>query len=122
MGAEARPRPCVVVPAAGVALVGLAAARLATGPGPGPGPLWFAVAVGAAGAGLAVWGIARLRRARAARPDLTWWGFLRAELVTLGVGAVWVSVWLALPADRRDGLARFVREVFELIHVARGHP
>ena len=40
----------------------------------------------------------------------------------LGVAAVWLPVWAALPAEQRDGLVRAVRESFELVHVARGHP
>jgi hypothetical protein len=121
VGVEAQHRPGVVVPATGVLMVGLSGARLLAGPGPGPGGPWFAVAVGAAGAGLAVWGFARLRRARAARPDRSWWGLLRVELVALGVAAVWLPVWAALPANQRDGLMRSFREAFELVHVARGH-
>ena len=120
MGVEAQHSPGVVVPATGVLMVGLSAARLLTGPGPGPGGPWFAVAVGAAGAGLAAWGLARLRRARAARPDRSWWGLLRADLVALGVAAVWLPAWAALPAEQRNGLVRSAREALELVHVARG--
>ncbi|HKB02685.1 MAG TPA: hypothetical protein VKD90_10725 [Gemmataceae bacterium] len=103
-------------------MVGLAAARLLAGPGPGPAGPWFAVAVGAAGAGLALWGFARLRRARAVRADWSWWGLLRTELVALGIATVWLTVWVALPAEQRDALVRSMREAFELVHVARGHP
>lgn len=122
MGAEAQPRASVLVPLTGLAMVGLSAVRLMTGPGPGPAGPWFAVAVAVAGSRLAVWGFARFRRARAARPDVSWWRLLRAELVAVGVAAVWLPVWVALPADRRDGLVQTAREAFELVHIARGHP
>jgi hypothetical protein len=101
-------------------MMGLAAARLATGPGAGPAGPWFAVAIGAAGAGLALWGFARLRRARAARPDLSWWGYLRAELVALGLAAALLPGWAALPPGQRDGVVQATREWFELVHVSRG--
>jgi hypothetical protein len=120
MGVEAEARAGVVLPATGVAMVGLAAARLLAGPGPGPGGPEFAIGIGVTGAGLAVWGFARLRRARAARPDLSWCGLLRAELVALGVAAVWLPVWVSLPEEHRDALFRFAREALELVHIARG--
>jgi hypothetical protein len=121
VGVEAQHRPGVVVPATGVLMVGLSAARLLVGPGAGPAGPWFAVAVGTAGAALAVWGFARLCRARVARPNRSWWRLLRTDLVALGVAAVWLAVWAALSAEQRDGLVRSVREAFELVHVARGH-
>ena len=118
MAVEVLPRPGVVLPATGLAIVGLAVARLVAGPGPGgPGA---AVAIGVAGAGLALWGLARLRRARAARPDLSWWGFLRGELVALVLAAVLLPAWTAVPQQQRDGFVQAAREWFELIHVARG--
>ena len=120
MGVEAQPHPDIVLPATGVIMFGLSTAWLLAGPGPGPGGPWFAVAVGAAGTGLAAWGFARLRRARAARPDRSWWGLLRAELVALGLAAVWLPAWAAFPAGQRDGMMRAAREAFELAHVARG--
>jgi hypothetical protein len=122
VGKGAPHRASVVLPAFGVVMVGLSAARLLAGLGPGRSGPWLAVAVGGAGAGLAVWGFTRLRRARAAHPDRSWWGLLRAELVALGLAAVWLPIWTALPAEQRDGLVQSVREGFELVHVAGGHP
>ena len=118
MGLEAQSRPDIVVPLTGVLMLGLAAARLTTGPGPG-GP-WFAIAVGAAGMGLSLWGFARLRRARAARSDVSWCRLLRAELVAFGVVAIWLPVWASLPEEYRDALLQFAQEAFELVTIARG--
>ena len=74
MGIEGLSRPTVVLPATGVAMSGLAVARLASGPVPG-----------------------------AAGPDLSWWGFLRAELIALGIAAVGLPAWAAL--SRGSGTA-----------------
>ena len=120
MGVVAQPNPGVIIPVTGVLMVGLSTARLLAGPGPGIGGAWFAIAVGAVGAGLAVWGFARLRRAQAARPDRSWWGVLRTDLISFGVAAVCLYGWTNLSAEQRDGVVRTIREVFELIHVARG--
>jgi hypothetical protein len=119
---EARSRPGFVPLACGVLGMVQAAAVLATGQDLGPGRRWLAVAFGAAGAGLATWGWARLRKARVARPDLSWWAFLRGELIAVGVAAVAIPAWLALPQERRDWLMRAALDLFELLHVARGHP
>jgi hypothetical protein len=118
---EAQPHPGIVVPTTGVALVVLALARLVIDPGPRPGGLWLAAAVGVAGAGLALWGIGRLRRARAVRRGLSWWSLLRSELVALGLAAALLPAWAALPQGQRDGLMRAIHEWSELIHAARGH-
>jgi hypothetical protein len=119
---ESQPRPGFVPLASGVYVLVQAAAVLATGQDLGPGRRWLAVAYGAAGAGLATWGTARLRRARAARPDLSWWAFLRGELIAVGVATVAIPAWLALSQERRDWLMRVARDLFELVQVARGHP
>jgi hypothetical protein len=122
VGVEAPPRADIVVPAIGVAMLGLSAAQVAAGPGRWPGGPEYAVAVCAAGVGLALVCFAQLRRARAANPGQSWWRLLLDELVPLGVAAVWLSVWLAIPAESRDAILRSAREAFELIHLARGHP
>jgi hypothetical protein len=119
---EAQTRPGFVPLACGVLVLVQTAALLATDQDLGPGRRWLAVACEAAGAGLSWWGTARLRRARAAYPDLSWWAFLRGELIAVGVAAVAIPAWLALPQERRDWLMRAALDLLELVHRARGHP
>ena len=115
--------PAVVfVPATGLIMLGLAVARLVAGPGPGMCGPWFAVAIGIAGTGLAAWGFGRLRRLRAACPHRPWRELTRADLAAVGIVAVWLSVWSSLTAEQREEAMRSVRDAFELVHVARGHP
>jgi hypothetical protein len=119
VGVEAELRPIILVPLFGLGMVGLAVARLTLGPGPGwP---WLAVAVGATGAGIAVWGVNLLRRAKAARPGVSWWGLLRGQLAALVLAVALAPVVNVVPQGERDELMRTLREWFELVHVARGH-
>jgi hypothetical protein len=100
-------------------MVGLAVARLVSGPGPGgPGR---AAAVGASGVALAAWGVGRLRRAKAARPGVSWWGLLRGQVAALGVAAALLPATAAVPQAERDDRLRAAREWFELVHAARAH-
>jgi hypothetical protein len=109
----------LVCMACGAALFGLSAARVATGWNPGPGRPWFEVGNCAAGVALGLWGWARLRRARATRPDLTWWQFLRDDLIGLGVGGVLLVGVLVMPPEQRDSLWKALLEVAELMGKAR---
>jgi hypothetical protein len=106
----------------GAMVIGLSAARVATAWVPGPERILFEVGHCAIGAGLGLWGWSRLRRAKATRPELSWRQFLQADLIGLGVVAAVLAAVMAIPADRREGLARSAREAFELVHAARGHP
>ena len=94
---------------------------LLIGPGPGPGGPGLAVSVGVTGAVLVLWGVGRLRRAKAAHPGVSWWGLLRGELALFTVAAALLPAGSAVPQGERDGLLRAAREWFELIHAARGH-
>jgi len=118
---KTQPRLGILVSLTGVGLIGLAVARLVIGPGPGPGGPLLAVTVGATGAVLTLWGAGRLRRAKAARPGVSWWRLLRGELATFAVAAALLPAGAAIPQGERDGFMRAAREWFELIHVARGH-
>jgi hypothetical protein len=113
-------RPGVSLIAFGAMVIGLSAARVATAWDPGPGRALFEVGSCAAGAAVGVWGWVRLRRARAARPDLSWRQFLQADLIGLGIVAGLLAALMAMPADRREGLARSLRELVELTGAARG--
>ncbi len=68
----------------GAVFLGLSAARLGSAWAPGPGWPLYELGSCAAGAVLGWWGWCRLRRAKAARPDLSWREFLRADLIGLG--------------------------------------
>jgi hypothetical protein len=121
MGAEPKPRLGILVALTGVGLVGLGVARLLIGPGPGPGGPVLAVSVGVTGAVMVLWGFWRLRRAKAARPGMSWWGLLRGELAVFAVAAALLPAGAAVPQGVRDDFVQVAREWFELIHVARGH-
>ena len=121
MRTEPQPRLGILVALTGVGLVGLGVARLVIGPGPGPGGPVFAVTVGATGAVMVLWGVRRLRRAKAARPGVSWWGLLRSELAVFAVAAALLPAGAAVPQGTRDEFVQVAREWFELIHVARGH-
>jgi hypothetical protein len=84
--------------------------------------LLVALSNGAVGAGLTFWGWSRLRRAKAGRPDLTWWQFLYHDLILLGVGGVILAVVAAIPPEELGALVRSLLEVAEALRNARGHP
>lgn len=121
MEVKPQPRLGILVALTGLGLVGLAVARLVIGPGPGPGGLGIAVSVGVTGAVMVLWGVWRLRRAKAARPGMSWWGLLRGELAVFAVAAALLPAGAALPQGARDDFVQAAREWFELIHAARGH-
>jgi hypothetical protein len=115
-------RPGVGLIAVGAMVIGLSAARVATDRAAGPGRLPFEVGHCALGAGLGLWGWSRLRRAKAARADQSWREFLQADLIRLGVMVALLAAVLALPADRRENLARSLFELAELMIALRRHP
>ena len=118
---EARPRPGLLIPLTGVGMIGLALARLVSGPVPAASGPWAAAPAGIAGVVLTLWGIRRLRRAKAARSGVSWWGLVKREVATLGVAAALLPAAVAVPQAERDEFVQVAREWFELIHVARGH-
>jgi hypothetical protein len=108
--------------ACGALFIALSAERVATGWAPGTRGLLFEFVSCAVGAALGLWGWSRLRRAKANRPDLTWWQFLHDDLIGLGIVVVLLAVFVALSAEQRDGLLRSLREFVDLISIARGPP
>ena len=87
----------------------------------GPGGWLFEAGSCVAGAALVLWGWSRLRRAKADRPDQTWWQFLGADdLVALAVVAVLVAAFLALTREQRDAVVRSFLAFLDLIIMARG--
>jgi hypothetical protein len=104
----------------GALVVALSAVRVATDGAPGAGRALFEVVPCAVGAGVGLWGWSRLRRAKAARPDLSWRRFLQADLIGLAIVAVLLAALLAMPADQREGLWRSFRELIDLMSAARG--
>jgi hypothetical protein len=106
----------------GALIIGLSAARLATGWAPGRGWLLFEAASWAAGAVLVQWGWSRLRPAKAARPDLSWPQFLRDDLIALGIVVALLGALLALPPATREDLIRSLWEVAHRLHIVRGGP
>jgi hypothetical protein len=114
-------RPGLTFIAIGAILLGLSAARLATGWNPVPGQLWFEASHCAIGVAVGLWGWSRLRRAKAARLDLTWWQFLRHDLIVLGIGGV-LFAWVALmPPEQRNSLWKTLLELADLMGKAKGH-
>jgi hypothetical protein len=99
-------------------LILLSAVRVATFGARWP-QLLFELGICLVGAAVGRWGWARLRRAKADHPDLNWPQFLRDDIIVLGVGAVLVAVFVALPAEQRDGLLRSLREVVDWLSLVR---
>ena len=78
---------------------------------------------------LLLWGWSRLRQAKAARLGVTWWQFLRTDPLTAGVALVLVASLVAIPEEQRQRLDRslrefseVLREIAEVMHIAKGHP
>lgn len=91
--------------------------------------LLFQVVVGALGTALLLWGWSRLRQAKAARLGVTWWQFLQIDPVAAGVAVVLVASLVAIPAEQRQRLDRslrefsdLLREIVDVMHIAKGHP
>jgi hypothetical protein len=115
-------RPGVGFIAYGAVFIALAVERVATNWTTGPRSLVFEFGSYAVGSALGLWGWSRLRRAKANRPDLTWWQFLHNDLIGLGIGVVLIAGFLALSPEQRDGLVRSLREFADLVSIARGRP
>jgi hypothetical protein len=71
-------------------------------------------------AGVCWWGWHRLREAKASHPELSWWRFLRSDLICLGLIAAFLAVFAAMSKEQRDDLARSMREFYDLIEAGRG--
>src|SRR5262249_24224569 len=97
-------RPGVACMAGGAIVLGMSAVRLATNWAPGPGWLWVELVNGVVATALLLWGWSRLRRAKAARPDLNWWQFLHHELIGLAILLVVLPIFAALSEEQRHGL------------------
>jgi hypothetical protein len=67
------------------------------------------------------WGWSSLRRAKASRPDLTWWQFLKTDLPPLGLVALIVAL-VAIPSELREELIRSLQELTNSVNIARGRP
>jgi hypothetical protein len=74
----------------------------------------------AVGAALGMWGWSRLRRAKEARPDWTWWRFLEGDLRVLALFLVLAPVWLALSPEQRDQVVRSMQQLVEWMNLLRG--
>jgi hypothetical protein len=120
MNANSHPRPGLVCLCYGAVLLGLSAVRLATGDDPGPGRLGFELVNSAVGTGLILWGWSRLRRARAARPNLTWCQFLYDDWIVFGVMVLLLTGWLAMTPEQRDALGKSLLKLAELYSMVRG--
>jgi hypothetical protein len=122
MSVDSKTRPGSICMFCGVVFLGLSAARLATGWSPGPGSLWFELFNGVVGGSLLLWGWSRLCRAKAARPDLTWWQFLHIELVALAIMLVFFPIFAAMSAEQHKSLLTAMLELANFLRMARGEP
>jgi high-affinity Fe2+/Pb2+ permease len=120
MSVVPQPRPGVVFMVCGALFLGLSVARLAINWAPGPGWPWFELGNGVVAAALLLWGWSRLRRAKAARPDLSWWQFLHGDLIGLGLAVVLLSIVAALSPEQRNSLMNSLLEIVNLISMAKG--
>jgi hypothetical protein len=122
MSDDSQARPGSVCLTAGVIFLGLTVARLVGGFELGPGRFWFELVNWTVGAALVMWGWSRLRRARAARADLTWWQFLHVEAVALGLILLLLPMWTVMTPEKRNDLGRSLMELVQLIHHVKGRP
>jgi len=106
----------------GAIFLGLSVARLAINWAPGPGWPWFELFNGVVATALLLWGWSRLRRARAARPDLSWWQFLQGDLIGFVIGLVLLSIVAALSPEQRNSLMNGLLELAHLISMSKGLP
>jgi len=120
-----RPGTCEI----GVGIVILALGQLSAAQALGevPFPRWlFGQAVlSLIPLALVAWGWSRLRRAKAAQPELTWRQFLHHDLVALGVFVVLMGTLLAMPRQLRERLFDRLYEIVHQIHqahVGKGGP
>jgi hypothetical protein len=120
MSVNAYPRPGVACLACGAMVLGLSAVRLVSHWAPGPGWLWVEFSNGVVGVALGLWGWSRLQRAKAARPDLSWWQFLHVELIGLGIAVVLLPALAALSAEQRNGLVKSLMDLANLVSLVRG--
>jgi hypothetical protein len=104
----------------GVIFIGSSAARVATGWAPGPGWLLFEIATCAVGLVLFFWGWSRLRRARLAHPELSWWGLLHIDLIMIGFVLLIIARLASMPPEQRNILVRSVNESADWLRIACG--
>jgi hypothetical protein len=64
-----------------------------------------------------VWGWSRLRRAKAARPDLSRGQFLHDDLVGIGIFAAVMVGLLAMPRVWCEGLTQWLHECAHQLHL-----
>ena len=81
------------------------------------------------GVALLLWGWSRLRQAKAAHLDLTWWQFLHTDFIAAEVVVVLMIALVLTPAEQRQRLDRslrefsdLLREIVDVMHIAKGHP
>ena len=87
-----------------------------------PGPRGSEFVNGVIGVALLMWGWSRLRRAKAARPDLSWWQYLHVELIAVAILLVWLPIFAAMSAEQRKSLVDWLLELAQLIQMAKGPP
>jgi hypothetical protein len=115
-------RPGVGMIICGAFVICLSAARVSSGWNPCPGWLWYEMGSCVFGLTLGMWGWLRLRQAKEAQPDLSWWQFLHVDLVGLGIFVVLMAVLSAMPTTWREEIWKSLKELMELFNAARGRP
>ena len=66
---------------------------------------------------LVLWGWSRLRRAKAACPDMSWTQFLHHDLIGIGIFLALMAVLLAMPHEWREGLSQRLHEFVHQLHL-----
>jgi hypothetical protein len=74
------------------------------------------------GAALVIWGRFRLQRAKAERTDLTWWQYLRSDIIMLGIAALLIGGFMAMPHTAREELIRTITDFYNQLGIAKGGP
>src|SRR5437899_2470252 len=104
MSGDPHLRPGIDCMVGGAVFLGFSAAALIGNWAPGPALLLFAFGFGVIAAGLFLRGWSRLSRAKAARPDLSWWQFLHVHFIALAVVLVWLPIFAAMSPEQRNNL------------------
>jgi len=115
------PRPGLGLIGSGILILFLTQVSAWRAIGRFPFPRWllFETVSCVASAALLVWGWSKLRRAKAAWPDLSWPQFLHHDLIGIGIFLALMVTLLAMPREWREGLTQSLHELLHHLHTSK---